>query len=451
MWNSFRLVISAQIGVLSLALFLAVANYATAAEVSLSERSSLCKIILTGPIQEGDLDRLMRVAEATFPSEDDVAESTAENTLCLNSPGGSFIEGIRIARYVFDRGIGTVVGDGDGCASACALIFMMGRAIGPEVAFINRRLHVGGTLGFHRPSLVLEDSGNFSSYDLELAYDLAVSSLVEFVILANKMAPWSNVPMVKADLLERIFATLGRDMFFVDTVEKAARWDIELIGINYPEEIDEVRAYYACENALQWEVGLHDQPVSFSRLALAGVRSNPFSVRLSWTSEPGDFFSVTSRKAGYADASCVVGYTQGWLRICGHDEYTSVKLGLGICADSSDFDGQYVSALALWKPETKLWELTRPWEAEEIDLNCIVHSATGVILDDEHCIAVVEPRGTSEIVYTFRWPTGSTTVIRAAGGQRELNGVRAESVFLEDFTACLVSTSTGNRFCFRDP
>src|SRR5690606_32690653 len=143
----------------------------------------------------------------------------------------------------YETGVGTVVRSGDLCASACALMFMMGRASGSEVSFINRKLHIGGVLGFHRPSLQLLTDDAFGSRDIEASYDMAVTSVVDYIVLANKTAPWSNQPMVLADLVERIFATPSDEMYFIDTVEQAARWDIELIGVRYPSAIDEERAY----------------------------------------------------------------------------------------------------------------------------------------------------------------------------------------------------------------
>lgn len=433
---------------------IALSGNAAAASIVPSADPGVCKLILSGPIEQGDLERFVRVASAVYTPDDEIGESTADNTVCLDSPGGSFVEGIRLARYIFEKGIGTVIDAGSSCASACALMFMMGRAVGPEVSFINRKLHISGSLGFHRPSLVLGEEGEFGTQDVEASYDLAVSSVVEFVTLANKTAPWSNIPMVKADLIERIFATRGNELYLVDTVEKAARWDIELIGVTYPDAIDEVRAYYACENTLQWQVGLHDEPLDFTRLALSVSWSEPYSVKFSRPGVPAQFFSVTSQKAGYAAAGCVVEYAPGWLKVCAVDDYTGTAIGQGPCETGADFETQTVNALALWKPGTRLADINRPWVPEISHMRCHVRSAAGQVLDDENCIVGVGvdygAGGSAATLQTFHWPSGSRTVVRAAVDRVEINGVSANRLYVEGFKSCLVSGATGNRFCFRD-
>src|SRR5262245_30641935 len=76
--------------------------------------------------------------------------------LCLNSPGGNFMEGLRIAKYLLtvaaDHEVTTYVENGAACYSACALIFLAGRFNdrGGET-YPARFLHVGGRLGFHAP------------------------------------------------------------------------------------------------------------------------------------------------------------------------------------------------------------------------------------------------------------------------------------------------------------
>lgn len=60
--------------------------------------------------------------------------------IALNSPGGSVIEGLHIARLVEERGITTLVTEGHSCFSSCSFIFLAGSA----------RYVRGGQLGVHQ-------------------------------------------------------------------------------------------------------------------------------------------------------------------------------------------------------------------------------------------------------------------------------------------------------------
>ena len=69
------------------------------------ETRSDCSYELIGEIGQGDYDALIshnRDFEAYFDGE-----STASLVFCLDSPGGSVTEGIKIARYFQEQGIGT--------------------------------------------------------------------------------------------------------------------------------------------------------------------------------------------------------------------------------------------------------------------------------------------------------------------------------------------------------
>lgn len=408
-----------------------------------------CKLEISGIIEAGDLERFIAAAAPVFTPDEEVEESTAGNAVCLNSPGGSYIEGVKIAKHFYDKGVGTVIEDGKECNSACALMFMMGRADGAEVAFVNRKLHIGGTLGFHRPAMNLKPGGQYRSEDIQASYDVAVSSVVEFVVLANKIAPWSMTPMVKSDLIEQIFATPGDQLFYIDTVEKAARWDIELVGVNYPDSIDEARAYYACENILQWEVGRHEEKLDYTSVAISAYAGQPYSVHIPPIQDTRAF-EVTSRKSGMESAFCLLSYNPGRLAACAIDGYTGVTFGRGSCGPEEVDNKVGVNALAIWKPDTPLREINRPWEPESIKVRCRVLSGSGAILDDEVCEGRVDmayEAGVAATVQTFTWPSGNRSVVRLTDSTSQLNGDPAERKYIEGFTSCVVNSVTGNMLC----
>lgn len=409
-----------------------------------------CKLLVYGAIEQGDFRKFVSAAQLSFVPLDEVRESTSANTVCLDSPGGNLYEGMLFANYFYENGVGTVVREGELCASACALMFMMGRAAGPEVSFINRKLHINGRLGFHRPSLRLPAEDRFGSRDIEAFYDMAVTSVVDYIVLANKTAPWSNRPMVHSDLVERIFATPGDEMFFIDTVEKAARWDIDLIGVDIPTRIDEERAYYACENALQWNVALHESPLDFVGLNLQGYWTTPYSYQVS--SEGGQRFDVTSSKAGYASAGCMVEFKDQTLSICAVDEYTATRLGDGICPADASSGFEWFTPLALWRPDTKLTELNAGWTPQSKTGVCQIHSANGQLTDRERCSADIRIEYSANNVginRIFTWPTGNRTQVISFGQNHQINTDAANTNYVEGQDTCYTNSRTGNRFCFK--
>lgn len=418
---------------------------AQAADLTPTPNHADCRMLLSGPIESGDYRTFVTLASKVF--DEDPPESTANNTICLDSPGGSLVEGMKLSQHFFEHGIGTVIDRDAVCFSACALMFMMGRAEGPEVSFINRRLHIQGLLGFHRPSLHLPDAEGFNSRDIAESYDLAVTSVVDYLVLANKRAPWSDRAMVGQDLVEQIFATAGDDLYIIDTVEKAARWQIELIGVRYPETIDEERAYLACENTLQWETGLHEEPLNFVSITLASWGPG-YAERLD--AENGQQFNITSRKAGYANAGCVVSYVDKRLRICAEDQYTGVRIGSVPCEASNAQGYGWANRLSLWRPETPLPSLNDPWVPTVLSGTCEVRSAAGSLSDRETCSATIS-YGISEDnsgAQLFTWPSGSRTVVEYLESSYWLNSDAARLQYVDGYDTCIENQRTGNTFCF---
>src|ERR1700731_1120361 len=93
-------------------------SLAHAATFDVDLQRGSCELRLPGPIEPGDLGRL----KAALPADFDPVMK-AGPTICLNSPGGDFIEGLRIAEYV-SNGISTEIEKGAECKSACGWIFL---------------------------------------------------------------------------------------------------------------------------------------------------------------------------------------------------------------------------------------------------------------------------------------------------------------------------------------
>ena len=78
-------------------------------------------VLLSGEIAAGDADSLMKIVEAA------VLAGRPAPSLSLNSQGGLFLEGIRLAETVRRFGLVTYVEEGAQCASACFLVFVAGK------------------------------------------------------------------------------------------------------------------------------------------------------------------------------------------------------------------------------------------------------------------------------------------------------------------------------------
>ena len=101
-------------------------------------------ITLTGEIAKGDLAKL---TEIVFSQP----QLNGGWTLSLNSDGGDFDEGLKIAAFVNANHLATRVKANNKCNSACALVFLGGSAGSEGNSGPSRSLEVGAALGFHAP------------------------------------------------------------------------------------------------------------------------------------------------------------------------------------------------------------------------------------------------------------------------------------------------------------
>lgn len=91
---------------------------AFAASISKSSKD-ICVLTLEGEIVPGDFSSLVDIAAKEFLGVD--GESSAHDTICLDSPGGDVTEGVKLAEFFYKNGVGTVIDDGAECYSMCAI------------------------------------------------------------------------------------------------------------------------------------------------------------------------------------------------------------------------------------------------------------------------------------------------------------------------------------------
>jgi hypothetical protein len=94
---------------------------ASAAELTTTlSRENRTIILLNGELAEGDAGRLRDIIRAAIGSGRPVSG------IRLNAPGGSMLEGARLAGVIQNAKIATVVASGATCAAACFIAFVAG-------------------------------------------------------------------------------------------------------------------------------------------------------------------------------------------------------------------------------------------------------------------------------------------------------------------------------------
>jgi hypothetical protein len=216
-----------------------------------------CNLRLEGPIVPGDKDRLITAHRRL---------SNANPILCLDSPGGDYEEGLRIAEFILDKDdkgtdMVTSIESGAQCYSACAFIFLAGKFTGKGYFAPGRTLHAGGTLGFHAPFVDLSKLPNqpYSSGDIAAAYRLAMNGIAKamgifgarqylyYDEIGKKTEPWVS-PSLFAEILSRG----PSELFLIDTIGKAGHWNIHLADLRDHSIVATEDLGIACDNIAAW-------------------------------------------------------------------------------------------------------------------------------------------------------------------------------------------------------
>jgi len=430
----------------------------TAAEIRVG-KTGLCSFSIEGEIVAGDFDRLLKLQNLIVISN---GESTSQTIACLNSPGGNLYEGLKIAKFFYEKGVGTYVGEDDQCLSVCAIIFMMGMAQGSEVKFINRTLHINGILGFHRPYISLQDTQEYTSTNINQAFDVGITGVFEIMNIASAPVPWGSGQMIPADLLRVMISTPPEDMYFISTVEDVIRWDI-LIDGNLP--ITQPRfqnIFFACENALSSRVrrsselyndGLMTEHI-FRLQPLRDYSLNELLGKARGTAERSDAIQTGNLRSGYSSVWCQVLPKPTSVGICGIDETLDIQIGN--CVGQGDF--RYWNQLIYRHPQTQLNTLgfASSQSADAVQFTrCRVISPAGQETDNENClqqVKFVKREDGSWVHHLFIWPSGSTTLVEIRGDQYQqppnvrINGQEA-SLVDGNTERCVINLTSKNKFC----
>ena len=193
---------------------------------------SPCQIRLTGKIEPGDFIQF----KSKMPKDYD--PPLAGPTMCLASPGGDFLEALKIAEFV-SEGILTKLEPGATCLSACGWIFMAGTNNSPGgTRSWTREMDASATLAFHAPYIDPSSlkTGSAAVGELSLAsviqaYNQAVAEISEGLLkLAQKYDSPVTSPLIPPDLLVEALSRVNDQKLMVDTVGSAIKWRIDVTG-----------------------------------------------------------------------------------------------------------------------------------------------------------------------------------------------------------------------------
>ena len=432
---------------------------ASSADIELTS-GGVCKASVKGEIVSGDFEKISSLKSEFIVHN---GESTSESIVCLDSPGGSFFEGLKIARLFYDEGIGTYIGPNSSCYSVCAIIFMMGRSRGYEVEGINRTLHIKGGLGFHRPYITLENTQKYTSSDVNEAFDFGVHGIFELMNLATLPAPWQAGQMMPPDLVRIMLKTPQEGLHYVSKVEEVVHWQISVDGLPDISSLTEKNLFFGCENMLSRPVArassLNSDDGYFSNAIFKFVPLDSYTLEtvispIVGQSGPSGTFTVANLRSGYVGVFCNVSSTRtDFVVACGEDQTTDTRLG-----DCNEQYGmRYGPKVAFYHPQTQLLALSlvsyQNEDAARIT-ECRVINKAGEEIDKDLCLQTVTSernQGGNGTMHRFHWPSGAVTVVSISGKRHGVatsifvNGQEAK--FLMNSTECVENLVSGNTLC----
>lgn len=422
-------------------------------------QSGDCRVEIEGEITRGDAARLKALSGHLLVHN---GESTSGSVLCLDSPGGSVIEGLEMARFILERGVSTYIEDEAQCASICAIMFMMGNYQGSEVAGLSRSMHYRAQLGFHRPYLNADEARSYTSNDIEGVYRLGLETVFDILTLANTREPWGTARMIESELMAKITGTPGSEMFYVTTLEEAERWRIFVDGL--PDTTPgATKPQYACENALAYPVALPSELNGNDGILGDAVYSfdslNAYSVE-KFANAPrafeGQTEDVASIRAGYSGVGCKEAVRNDSVAVCGYDEATDTYVGE--CGARYGMRNYNTTVLLHPKTEFRTLGLSNELGADARRIaRCEIWDLSNEVTDSDPCLHSVIFTAKSDRSLTrhvFDWPSGSRTVVdigAAPYGETSayvrINGVSGSRISKQQGTQCILNETSGNTLC----
>lgn len=196
-----------------------------------------CDITLSGPIVEGDAERSLRALKKLSDREN--------RTVCLNSTGGAYNEGIQLADAFRQFSFSTKVLAGARCLSSCAVAFMGGGwdSASGEGVLSHRLIAPSSRLGFHAPFLRVGGT-DYNEANVRGAYKQATASIGRLLDVSQR------IDFDMALVREMLFRGES-ELYYIDTIEKLGRFGIGLHGYA-PISNEKWRKFHSCWNIYSW-------------------------------------------------------------------------------------------------------------------------------------------------------------------------------------------------------
>lgn len=444
---------------------LAGARPANAGTLTAPSSSGICQIGLSGTIQRGDFSKLKAlISSRNIPTSWDTTTS-----ICLDSEGGNLGEALRIAEFVMDEGIATVIEKDGRCLSACSLIFMMGHGYVGEISEIRRAMHYSARLGFHRPAIRIE-GGSYDSTSVNSAFDAAIESVLKIVELANRTPSHDPTRLISPDLLREILLHEGDRFFEIRHIGQATEWQIGLTGTAFGGSA--ISAEQAADACINYQ--LEQRTITFAEIGILydyDVTNYVKEIEIRNNFVLNAYNVGISREEDNAVA-CTVFFFRDF------DNRSDFRLEIGKRTDCLTWrNGRHYLEGQLFGCETTAYRMSekaymvsppdsnidqvgiaagQPATAGETSgqSRCVVFDARQQIIDDEPCTietASGNALGTdAREARFFVWPSGARTVLVKRGNTVELNGKRTVTRNRTGFTNCHPNPATGNEFCYAE-
>src|SRR5690606_31234559 len=137
----------------------------------------------------------------------------------LQSPGGNYVEGLKLARLFRERAVTTVVEVNSECYSACAFAFLGGTGYSSQDgvgAYNDRIVEPGGILGFHAPYFASDDLSTLvADFGMEAVLG---ASRGDIALMVEQLVDWNVDPNVLGYIVsmgpEQTYdVTTGEDLY----------------------------------------------------------------------------------------------------------------------------------------------------------------------------------------------------------------------------------------------
>ena len=371
-----------------------------------------CTHRFTGPFEKGDANIIIQAAPGL---------------LCLDSPGGSLVEALKLTASMNSQTIATKIEADAACESACALVFMAG-GFHPHESdkYRWRILHPLGKLGFHAPDLEVA-GGAYTEQSVKKAYRLALKSVSETIANLVQRRGFGGSAL-KSSLLGKMLETPAEAMFYVNTVDEAGQWEIDVGPIPKMGKPSIAQLVQGCVNAYAWRA---DEPAKFA---------DQRSPENWWPDQAPNGVALKGR----------VMINELFETGCAFEVQATKPFDISMKFDSGE--AIHAHTLMFQNPNLTLQDL-HTGQTSSIAVNapsgiCTIYR-NGSAVESEPCNHTYRA-SQGQHINTYEWPSGSKTVTVIKNNTLYINGVKTGYAETIQGQICVTNPKSGNQFCYKD-